>query len=131
MDRAVEEHFRYEAADDVDGVMASLSDDVEHEVIPSPFGKLTDREQIRAYYEMNFAAIKGESVTPLRRLYGEDFLVDETLWRGRFDDGAPVMLEGQSGDVSFRLLHIFCFRDGKIVSEQAWADLAAIQAQLR
>jgi ketosteroid isomerase-like protein len=129
MDRAVEEHFGYEAADDVDGVMASLGDDVEHEVIPSPVGKLTDRTQIRAYYEMIFAALKGDSVTPLQRLYGDDFLVDETLWHGRFNDGRPVLLDGKSGDVSFRLLHIFRFRDGKICSEQAWTDLAAIQAQ--
>jgi ketosteroid isomerase-like protein len=32
--------------------------------------------------------------------------------------------------VSFRLLHVFRFRDGKIASEQVWCDLAAIQQQL-
>jgi predicted ester cyclase len=32
--------------------------------------------------------------------------------------------------VSFRLLHIFEFQDGKIAREQAWCDLAAIQRQL-
>ena len=66
MHRAVIEHFGYEAADDVDGVMATLSDDVEHEVIPSPVGKLNDRAKIRAHYGMIFGDLKGESVTLLR-----------------------------------------------------------------
>jgi ketosteroid isomerase-like protein len=130
MDTAVIEHLGYEAADDVDGVMATLSDDPEHEVIPSPVGKLTDRAKIRAYYEMIFGDLRGGSVTPVRRLYGDDSLVDETTWHGRFDDGRSVLLDGTSGDVSFRMLHIFRFRNGKICSEQVWTDLAAIQAQL-
>jgi len=130
MDALVNEHFGFEAADDVDGVLATLAEDAEHEVIPSPVGLLTDRGQMRSYYEMLFAAVKGESVTPLRRLYGDDFLVDETLWHGRIEDGRPFLCEGRSGDVSFRLLHVFEIRDGKISREQAWCDLGAIQQQL-
>ncbi len=38
MDRVIDEHFGYEASDDVDGVMASLAPDAEHEVVPSPVG---------------------------------------------------------------------------------------------
>ena len=51
MDRVVDEHFGFEAADDVDGVMASLAPEVEHEVVPSPVGVLRDREKVRAYYD--------------------------------------------------------------------------------
>ena len=32
--------------------------------------------------------------------------------------------------MSFRLLHIFELRDGKIAREDVWCDLAAIQKQL-
>jgi ketosteroid isomerase-like protein len=32
--------------------------------------------------------------------------------------------------VSFRILHVFQFRDGKICRENVWCDLAAIQQQL-
>lgn len=130
MDRLVNEHFGYEAIDDVDGVMSSLSEDARHEVIPSPVGALTDRAKIRAYYEMLFADLKGEDVTPVRRLYGEDFLVDETVWHGYVNDGRPFLCEGKGGPVSFRLLHVFNFREGKISHEQVWCDLAAIQQQL-
>jgi uncharacterized protein len=130
MDQLINEHFGFEAADDVDGVVGTLSENAEHEVIPSPVGALTDKARMRSYYEMLFSSIKGESVTPLRRLYGEDFLIDETLWHGYVEDGKPFLCDGKSGKVSFRLLHVFEIRDGKITREQAWCDLAAIQHQL-
>jgi ketosteroid isomerase-like protein len=130
MDRIINQHFAYEAADDVPGVLASLADGARHEVLPSPFGEQTDRAGIRRFYEMLFADIRGERVTPLRRLYGEDFVVDETLWEGRIANGRPFLLDGASGSVKFRLLHVFELRDGKITSEQVWCDLAALQRQL-
>jgi uncharacterized protein len=130
MDQLINEHFGFEAADDVDGVVGTVSENAEHEVIPSPVGALTDKARMRSYYEMLFSSIKGESVTPLRRLYGEDFLIDETLWHGYVEDGKPFLCDGKSGKVSFRLLHVFEIRDGKITREQAWCDLAAIQQQL-
>jgi ketosteroid isomerase-like protein len=130
MDQIVDQHFMFEATDDIEGVMGTLTEDAEHEVIPSPVGALTDRAQMRAYYEMLFKALKGESVTPVRRLYGEDFIIDETIWHGHVNDGAPFLCDGESGPVSFRLLHVFNLRDGKITREQVWCDLASIQQQL-
>ena len=130
MDDLINRHFGYEAMDDVEGVLSSLADDVRHEVVPSPMGEQTDKRGIREFYRMLFADLKGEGVTPLRRLYGEDFVVDETLWHGRVVDGRPFLMEGRSGNVSFRLLHVFELRDGKIAAEQVWCDLAALQGQL-
>lgn len=130
MDRLVADHFAFEAADDVDGVMGTLTEDAEHEVIPSPVGALHDRERQREYYQMLFDCIQGSKVTPIRRLYGKDFMVDETLWEGHVSDGKPFLCESRSGDVSFRLLHVFEMRGGKISREQVWCDLAAIQQQL-
>ena len=130
MDRVVDEHFMYEATDDVDGVVASLAPDVKHEVIPSPYGLQTDKVSIRAFYEALFADLRGEGVTPVRRLYGDDFVVDETLWHGRITDGRLFGLDGRKGPVSFRLLHVFELADGKIANEAVWCDLAAIQRQL-
>lgn len=130
MDRAVNEHFGYEAADDLDGVMASLAPSVEHEVVPSPMGVQHDKSGIRAFYALLFGSVKGESVTPLKRYYGDDFMIDETMWHGQIMDGKPFLCDGRSGKVSFRLLHVFEFKDGRIAREQAWCDLAAIQRQL-
>lgn len=130
MDKAVNEHFGFEAADDLDGVMASLAPEIEHEVVPSPVGIQHDRDKIRAYYKMLFESVKGEGVTPVKRYYGDNFIIDETLWHGEISDGRAFLCDGKSGKVSFRLLHIFEFVDGKITREQAWCDLAAIQRQL-
>ena len=130
MDDLVAEHFRFEATDDVEGVLGTLADGAVHEVLPSPVGAIDDRDRQRAYYEMLFDCLTGESVEPLRRYYGDDFLVDESLWHGRIEDGRPFLCDGKSGDVSFRLLHVFEMQDGKITREQVWCDLAAIQRQL-
>jgi hypothetical protein len=130
MDALVNQHFAYEATDDVDGVMSSLAEGAQHELIPSPLGPLDDPAQIRAFYQMLFGALKGERVTPVRRLYGEDFLIDEAIWHGYVKDGRPFLCDGKSGPVSFRLLHVFELRDGRIARENVWCDLAAIQQQL-
>ena len=130
MDALVDEHFGHEARDDVDGVMSTLLDGATHEVIPSPVGETADPAEQRAYYELLFASLEGERVEPLRRYYGDDFVVDETLWHGRIEDGHLFLCDGCSGNVSFRLLHLFEIRDGKIAREQVWCDLAAIQRQL-
>ena len=66
----------------------------------------------------------------LRRLYGEDFLVDESLWRGRAP-GRPFGLDGRDRPLEFRLLHVIEFAgNGDIKRENVWLDLAAILRQL-
>lgn len=130
MDELVDRHFAFEATDDVDGVLASLADEVHHEVVPSPMGSQSNKEGIRAFYEMLFANLRGEGVTPVRRLYGDDFLVDESIWHGEVVDGRPFMLDGMSGKVSFRLLHVFELREYRIAREQVWCDVTSLQRQL-
>lgn len=130
MDRMVNEHFGYEAGDDVDGVLATLTDDVVHHVVGSPYGELRGKEAVRPFYEELFGALKGTGVEPVGRWYGDDFLVDETLWTGRVADGRLFGLPGRSGDVTFRLLHVFEFRDGLISMEKVWSDIVAIADQV-
>jgi hypothetical protein len=79
---------------------------------------------------MLFAASDGQNATPLRRYYGDDFVVDVTRSQTYLNDGGPFLLDGKSGPIDVRLLHIFEFTDGKISREEAWVDLAAIQQQL-
>ncbi len=130
IDSLIDQHFTFEATDDVEGVLDSLAEGATHEVIPSPLGRLTDRDRIRRFYEGLFGELRGEGVTPLRRLYGDGFVVDEAIWHGEITDGRQFLLDGRSGRVSFRLLHIFELRDGRIAREDVWCDLAAIQRQL-
>jgi len=129
MDRVIEQHFAYEAADDVDGVMSTMTDDIVHDVVGFPGGPQRGREAVRAFYEMLFSVLKQESYEVLHRYYGTNTMVDEVLYTGHID-GAIVGLEGRAGRATWRLLHVLEFRDGKIARENIWQDSLAIRAQL-
>lgn len=130
MDRIVNEHFGYEAADDVEGVLATVTDDVRHLVVGSGYGELRGKDAVRPFYEELFAALKGTGVEPVARWYGEDFVVDEVLWTGRIEDGRFFGQPGRSGNVTFRLLHVFEFRGDLISSERVYSDIVAIAEQV-
>jgi ketosteroid isomerase-like protein len=130
MDRMINEHFGYEATDDVEGVLGTLTDDVVHHVVGSPYGQLAGKAAVRPFYEELFADLEGRGVEPVGRWYGDDFVVDETLWTGFVKDGRVFGLAGRSGELTFRLLHVFEFRDGRIGTEKVWSDIVAIAQQL-
>lgn len=130
MDRKIDEHFTYEANDDVQGVLATLSANAAHDVVGWPNGPSYGREAARTFYETLFADLTDGRATPTRRLYGDNFLVDESVWRGTAP-GRPFGLEGRGRPLEFRLLHVLEFNDsGQIQREQVWVDLAAVIRQL-
>ncbi|HAV63339.1 MAG TPA: ketosteroid isomerase [Verrucomicrobiales bacterium] len=130
MDQKIDEHFGYEAKDDVAGVLATLAPGATHDIVGYPTGPTTDREAIQKFYEGLFADLSDGVVKPLRRLYGENFLVDESLWEGRAP-GRPFGIEGRNRPLSFRLLHVVEFTDaGQMQREQVWVDLMSIMNQL-
>ena len=130
MDSKIDEHFAFEARDDVEGVLATLSPDVDHDIVGWPTGPTRGREGARPFYEALFADLADGKVETLRRLYGENFLVDESLWRGTAP-GRPFGVEGKGRPLEFRLLHVVEFTDdGAIQRENVWVDLAAILRQL-
>jgi hypothetical protein len=131
MDRKLDEHFRFEATDDIEGVLATLAPDATHDIVGYPSGPTHGRDNARAFYHQLFGDLAESRVTTLRRLYGDNFLVDESLWEGRAP-GRPFGLEGRNRPLNFRLLHVLEFTpDGQhIQREQVWLDLAAVFQQL-
>jgi hypothetical protein len=130
MDARLDEHFAFEAADDVAGVLATLDEEVEHDVVGWPFGPAHGRDQARPFYETLFGDLADGEVRSTRRLYGRDFMVDDSVWRGRAP-GRPFGIEGRDRPLEFRLLHVLEFTEtGDIARENVWVDLAAIQQQL-
>lgn len=130
-DQLIDDHFRYEATDDVDGVVSTFVENAEHEMVGVPNGLRQGIPTIRRFYETLFASIKGEGVEPLKRYYGDDFVVDECLWRGQVTDGWAFGLPGKSGQANVRLLHVFELRDRHIARERLWFDRTALERQLR
>lgn len=130
MDRRMDEHFRFEATDNIEGVLRTLAPDVEHDVVGWPTGPAHGRDAAKPFYDALFADLSDGKVECLRRLYGEDFLVDESLWKGRAP-GRPFGLDGRDRKLEFRLLHVIEFAgNGDIKRENVWVDLAAIMQQL-
>lgn len=129
-DRMIDRHFRFETEDDVDGVLSTMVEDVEHDVVGSPTGPVQGKTAARSFYDALFADLSGEKVTTLRRYYGPDFVVDESLWEGTAP-GTPFGIPGHGRRLSFRLLHVFDMApDGQIKRENVWLDLASILQQL-
>ena len=130
MDRKINEHFGFEAADNVEGVLATLAPDAVHDIVGWPAGPTHGRDNARPFYETMFADLADGKVTPLKRLYGENFLIDESLWEGTAP-GRPFGLEGRGRPLRFRLLHVIEFSPaGQIQRENVWVDLAAMIQQL-
>ncbi|MEZ5667249.1 MAG: ester cyclase [Alphaproteobacteria bacterium] len=130
MDNRIDAHFGFEARDDVDGVLATLSPDVEHDIVGWPGGPTRGREGARPFYDTLFADLADGKVTCVKRLYGTDFLVDESVWQGSAP-GRPFGLEGRGRPLQFRLLHVIEFApSGDISRENVWIDMAAVLQQL-
>ena len=130
MDRKLDEHFGFEAQDHVEGVLATLTADVEHDVVGWPTGPSRGRDGARPFYETLFADLSEGKVESRRRLYGDNFMVDDSLWSGRAP-GRPFGMDGRDRPLAFRLLHVIEFADnGDIQRENVWVDLGAILQQL-
>ena len=130
MDQAMDQHFGFEAADDVEGVLGTLAPDAEHDIVGWPSGPSHGREAARPFYEQLFRDLSNGQVRTRKRLYGEGFLVDESLWQG-VASGRPFGLEGRERPLSFRILHVMEFTaSGQIQRESCWLDMGAILRQL-
>lgn len=130
MDRKIDEHFGFEARDDVEGVLATLAPGVEHDIVGWPSGPTKGRDGARPFYETLFADLSDGTVECIKRLYGKNFLIDESHWSGKAP-GRPFGLEGRGRPLNFRLLHVMEFADnGDIERENVWVDVAAIVQQL-
>jgi hypothetical protein len=70
-----------------------------------------------------------ERMTPTREQYGEDFCVVEHQAAGVVR-GAFMGIPGNGRRVTFRMLHVWDFKDDAISREQVWLDGGAIAAQL-
>jgi hypothetical protein len=130
MDQKIDQHFEFEARDDIEGVLATLAPDAEHDIVGYPSGPTRGRDAARTFYEGLFNDLSESAVETKRRLYGDGFVVDESLWRGRAP-GTPFGLQGRDRPLEFRLLHVVEFADdGDIKRENVWIDFAAIYQQL-
>ena len=129
MNQVIEEHFRSEERGDVEGTLATFTDDIVHDVVGRPENPLVGKDAVRAFYSGIFEAIRFQKFNSMHRYFGEDFAVDDSMVDARAVRG-PQGVESEGRPLRFRFLHVFEFRDGLISRENAWQDEGAIQRQL-
>jgi steroid delta-isomerase-like uncharacterized protein len=129
MDRILEDHFQREADGDVEGTLKTFTDDVVHDVVGDPAGELHGPSAAGQRYGHLFSNVKGEHADVKHRLYGEDFVVDDTIWTARVV-GEFMGMPGHGRRISIRVLHVFEFRGGLISRENVWIDAGAAVSQL-
>lgn len=129
MDEVLARHYEAAAAHDMPAILDTLTEDVEHDVVGWPGGPNVGHEALQPFYTQLFGDFQATDVTPLRRYYGDDFCVDEVEYHA-LATGRPFGLEGRGRPVSFRLLHICEFTNGKLSRENVWLDTASLFQQL-
>ena len=129
IDRILERHFAALQKRDLDGILATYDDDAEHDAVGRDPNPIHGKAALGAFYRESLADLANTKVIPVRRLYGDEFAIDESILDG-YAHGRPFDLEGYSRPVRFRMLRIFEFRDGLIARENAWFDIVAVQRQL-
>jgi ketosteroid isomerase-like protein len=130
MDKLADAHFRAEQQGDIPAIVAGFADDAEHDVAGRPGEPLHGSEQIAAFYRGLLADLKIDRFEPVRRWYGHDHLVDESILHATAI-GQPFGLDGRGQHVRTRLLHVFEFSEDRITRESAWLDLAGMAHQLQ
>ena len=129
MDQLIERHIAAEAAGDTAAAVAVYTEDVEHDVVGFPTGPVHGKAAARQFYEHLTSNIKTGTMVPTHSYYCEDFCVIEHDWYGAVP-GEFLGVPGDNRQITFRMVHIWEFRDGLISRENVWLDGASIVAQL-
>jgi steroid delta-isomerase-like uncharacterized protein len=125
----VSRHMQAEEAGDIDGAIAVYTEDVEHDVVGFPGSPQHGIDGAREFYEYLTANFRTETWNVLHRFATADALILEQAMTGTVI-GSMLGLPGNNRRITFRMLHVFQFRDGLISRENVWLDSAAIIDQL-
>ncbi len=129
MQSLVDRHIRAEGLGDVDGAVAVYTDDIDHDVVGFPNSPTRGVDGARNFYNYLTANFRGETEEVLNKYVTADAMVLEQIMTGTVI-GEMLGLPGNGRKISFRMLHVFEFRDGAISRENIWLDTAAIVEQL-
>ena len=129
MKALVERHLKAEGAGDVEGAIAVYTDDIEHDSVGFPGGPLHGKAAAKAFYEDLTVNFRTEGERPTHEYATDDALVLEQEMTGTVI-GQMFGMPGNNRRITFRILHVFEFRDGLISRENVWLDTGAIIGQL-
>ena len=125
----VERHLKAEGAGDIEGAVAPYRDDIVHDAVGFPGSPRQGKDAAREFYGFLTANFRTEEEEPIRRWFLDDTMFLEQTMIGTVI-GEMLGIPGNGRQVTFRIFHIFEFKDGLISREQVWLDTGAIVAQL-
>jgi steroid delta-isomerase-like uncharacterized protein len=129
METLIEAHVRAEGAGDPDGAVQNYVDDVEHDVVGWPGGPVRGIPAALDFYCRLVKDFRTEHEDRVHTYYAGEACVIENLMTGTVT-GQMLGIPGNGRQITFRTLHVFEFRDGRISRENVWLDGAAIAGQL-
>ena len=129
MRELVDGHMAAENLGDIDGAVAVYTDDVVHDVVGFPDSPAQGKDAARNFYAYLTANFRSENWDVLRQFFADDAMILEQLMTGTVI-GSLLGLPGNGRRISFRMMHVFEFRDGLISRENIWLDAAAVVDQL-
>ena len=129
METLIEAHMRAEGNGDPDGSVAVYADDIEHDVVGSPTGPLHGIPAALDFYRQLVKDFHTEGEERTHTYYADDAATIENLMTGTVP-GLFLGIPGNGRRITFRILHVFEFRDGRISRENVWLDGASVAAQL-
>jgi len=129
MKALVERHLKAEGAGDVEGAVSVYTEDIQHDPVGFPGAPYQGKDAARAFYGHLTQNFLTEEETPTHEYATENALVMEQLMTGTVI-GEMLGLPGNNRRITFRILHVFEFRNGLISRENVWLDTAAIVGQL-
>lgn len=125
----VERHLTAEGSGDVEGAVAVYTDDIVHDAVGFPGSPRAGKDAALEFYRFLTANFRTEGEEPLNRFFDGDTMILEQNMTGTVI-GEILGVCGNGRRITFRILHVFSFRDGLVSREQVWIDSAAIVAQL-
>lgn len=129
MDQLIEEHLAAEIAGDPKGCVAAYTSDVIHDVVGMPNAVIRGPQAAMERYEWLTENMHIERMEVNHQWYGEDFCVMEHRCHATVS-GELMGIPGNNGGISFRILHVWEFKDGAMSRENVWLDSGAIIEQL-
>ena len=127
MDQLIKKHIHAEIADDTAGGLAVYTDDVQQDVVGFPTGPVRGKKAAQGFYDYLTKNFQTEVMDVTRSYYGDDFCVLEHDATGTVP-GELLGVPGNGRRITFRLLHVWKFRDGLISRENVWLDGGSVIA---
>jgi steroid delta-isomerase-like uncharacterized protein len=125
----IDRHFAAENAHDVEGTLATYTDDITWDDVTHPLSPVQGKQAVASVYRGILDAIPDLHLRTVRRLNFQTHVIDESILTGHVD-GEFAGVEGAGAPVEFRMLHVFDIRDGLISRENTWFDASIVRRQI-